>query len=176
RRQLAALQALAAWREREAQRRDMPRRRIMKDEALAELATQMPTTREALAGMRLVPEGMARSAAGREILETLRGVAEMAEEDLPELPARRGQPPEGGPKADILKLALKIVCERERIAPKLIASAQDLERLAAGERDLPVLKGWRREVFGGLALELLAGRRVIGLEDDRPAILPAGGA
>ena len=175
RRQLLALMELAAWREREAQRRDVPRRRILKDEALAELASQLPQTPEELAGMRLVPEGVARGPAGRAILEIIRRVLAVPEEALPELPSRKAPLPEGtGPKADILKLALKIVCENERIAPKLIASAQDLEQIAAGARDLPALKGWRRRVFGEQALKLLAGEAVIGLKEGRAAILPAG--
>lgn len=174
RRQLLALMELAAWREREAQRRDLPRRRILKDEALAELASQMPETPEALAGMRLVPESLARGPAGRAILEIIRRVRAMPEEKLPQLPARKAPLPEGtGPRADILKLALKIVCDNEGIAPRLIASAQELEQMAAGARDLPALKGWRRRVFGETALKLLAGEAVIGLRDGRAQILPA---
>ncbi len=174
RRQLLALMALAAWREREAQSRDVPRRRILKDEALAELASQLPDTPEALAGMRLLPESVAKGPAGRAILKIIRRVLATPEDELPELPSRKPPLPEGtGPKADVLKLALKIVCENERIAPKLIASAQELEQIAAGARDLPALKGWRRQVFGEKALKLLAGEAVIGLKDGRAAILPA---
>ena len=173
RRQLLALMELAAWREREAQRRDVPRRRILKDEALAELASQLPQTPEALAGMRLLPEGVARGPSGRAILEIIRRVLAVPEDDLPELPARKAPLPEGaGAKADLLKLALKITCENARIAPRLVASAQELEQIAAGARDLPALKGWRRQVFGEQALKLLAGKAVIGLKEGRAAILP----
>ena len=173
-RQLALLQRLAGWREEEARRRDLPRRRILKDEAIAEIAGEMPASVEELERLRNVSSGMARSEAGRAILRLVREVRELPEADLPR-PERRPKPhPEGTQaRADILKLALKIVSEREGIAPRLVVSARDLERLAAGETDLPVLRGWRRRVFGELAQALLRGEKVIGVKQGRPAILPA---
>ncbi len=173
-RQLALLQRLAGWREEEAKRRDLPRRRILKDEAIAEIAGEMPASMEELERLRNVSSGMARSEAGRAILRLVREVRELPEADLPR-PERRPKPhPEGTQaRADILKLALKIVSEREGIAPRLVVSARDLERLAAGETDLPVLRGWRRRVFGELAQALLRGEKVIGVKQGRPAILPA---
>ena len=173
-RQLALLQRLAGWREEEAKRRDLPRRRVLKDEAIAEIAGEMPTSREELERLRNVSAGMAKSETGRAILELVRQVKELPEQALPK-PEKKPKPhPEGTQaRADILKLALKIVSEREGIAPRLIASARDLERLAAGETDLPVMRGWRRKVFGELAQSLLRGEKVIGLRNGRPAILPA---
>ena len=173
-RQLAAMQRLAAWREEEAQRRDLPRRRILKDEALVELATQMPETKEDLARLRLFPEGLVNNPAAERILAVIREVRALPEEKLPAMPERRKAPPEGASaRADVLKLALKIVCERENLAPRLVASAADIEALAAGRRDLPLLRGWRRQVFGDLALKLLEGKRVIGLRNGKPDIFPA---
>ncbi|HHN67360.1 MAG TPA: ribonuclease D, partial [Thermopetrobacter sp.] len=173
-RQLAALRALAAWREREAQARDMPRRRVLKDEALIELATQLPADERQLAALRSISPGQARSATGRALLKVIAEVQALPEDALPQPARGKPQPPEGaGAKADILKLALKIVSERERIAPKLIAPAADLERIAAGETDVPALQGWRRAVFGDLAQKLLAGQMVIGIQDGKPAIMPS---
>ncbi len=173
-RQLALFQELAAWRESEAQRRDIPRRRVLKDEAIAEIATEMPLSAQALGRLRSVSEGVARSSSGRAILEIVRRVRDLPESELPLPRARPRPPPEGTQgRADILKLALKIVAEREGIAPRIIASAKEVEQLAAGERDLPMLRGWRRRVFGDLALELLRGERVIGLSDGRPCVMPA---
>ncbi len=175
-RQLALLQRLARWREEEAQRRDLPRRRILKDEAIVEIASEMPRTEKALAALRNVSADQARKGAGKAIVKLVEEVLALPKEQLPQLAKREKPHPEGTQaRADILKLALKIVCERENIAPKLLASAADLEKLAAGREDLPVLKGWRREVFGDLALQLLRGERVIGLKSGRPAILPARG-
>ena len=170
-RQLAALQELAAWREREAQRRDLPRRRILKDEALTELATQMPETERELARMRTISDNLAKSRSGREILEAIARAKALPKDRLPALPERPRPGPEGASAmADVLKLALKIVSEREHIAPRLIASAKEVERIAAGDRDMPALKGWRREVYGNLALALLRGEKVIAIRDGKPGI------
>ena len=173
-RQLALLQRLAGWREEEAMRRDLPRRRVLRDEAIAEIASEMPTTREELEHLRNVSPGLARSETGKAILDLVREVGSLPAESLPQPESRPRPHPEGTQaRAEILKLALKIVCEREGIAPKLVASARDLERLAAGETDVPAMRGWRRRVFGDVAQALLRGEKVIGLREGRPAILPA---
>ena len=170
-RQLAALQELAAWREREAQRRDLPRRRILKDEALTELATQMPETERDLARMRTISDSLAKSRSGREILEAIARAKALPKDRLPAMPERPRPGPEGASAmADVLKLALKIVSEREHIAPRLIASAKDVERIASGDRDVPALKGWRRKVYGDIALALLRGEKVIAIRDGKPGI------
>ena len=174
RRQLALLRRLAEWREREAQRRDLPRRRVMKDETIAEIASEMPQSRQELQHLRSLSEGHAKGETGRAVLRLVAEVKALPEHALPPPEKRPKPPPEGTQgRADILKLALKIVTEQEGIAPKIIASAADLERIAAGERDVPALHGWRREVFGNLAEALLRGEKVIGLKDGRPAILDA---
>ncbi len=170
-RQLAALRELAAWREREAQRRDIPRRRILKDEALTELAAQMPQTEEELGRMRTISEGFARSRGGRELLEAIARARALPQAALPPMPARRAPAPNGASAiADILKLALKIVAERNHIAPRLIASARDVERIAAGETDVPALKGWRAKVFGETARALMRGEKVIAVRGGKPGI------
>ncbi len=174
-RQIAALREVAAWREREAQRRDMPRRRILKDEALTELATQMPKTEAELSRLRTISEGFARSRGGKALLEAIARARALPEDALPPMPKRRKPGPDGaGAIADILKLALKIVCETSHIAPRLIAPAKDVERIAAGETDVAALKGWRGEVFGKLAKALMRGEKVIAIRDGKPGIFPAG--
>jgi ribonuclease D len=170
-RQIAALREVAAWREREAQRRDMPRRRVLRDEALTELATQMPRTEGEMAQLRTISEGFARSRGGKGLLEALEKARALPDDALPPMPKRRKPGPDGASAiADILKLALKIVCERNHIAPRLIASAKDVERIAAGETDVPALKGWRGEVFGHLARALMKGEKVIAIRDGKPGI------
>ena len=171
-RQLALLRRLAEWREREAQRRDVPRRRVLKDEAIVEIASEMPRSVEELKRLRGLSEGMAKGPQGEAILKIVREVLALPEEALPKPEKRRKPHPEGTQaRADILKLALKIVAEREGIAARLIASAADLERIAAGERDVPALAGWRRKVFGELAEALLRGEKVIGIRNGRPEIM-----
>ena len=92
---------------------------------------------------------------------------------IPEIPNGRPNLPEGtGAASDVLKLALKIIAEREGIAPKLIASSAEIEKLAAGDLDVHVMHGWRREVFGDTAQEILAGHMALGFKDKQTAIIP----
>lgn len=175
RRQLAILRAVAAWREHQAQARNVPRNRIIKDDALTELAIQAPKSMDDLAALRALPRGFAASRHGAGLLDAVAEGLTAPLGDLPDPQRSRPARVEGASAtADILKLALKVVCEREGIAPRLVASSSDIERIAAGEStDIPALAGWRRELFGEVALELKAGRMVIGLIDAQPAIIPA---
>ncbi len=167
RRELARARALARWREEEAQRRDVPRNRILKDEALIELITHPPKKPADLDRLRGVGSGFHASRAGRALWEALQAVEAVAKEDLPALPARKLRREAPQPAVDMLKLLLKLKAAEADVAPRLIASQEDLERLAAGERDedLPLLTGWRHAVFGRDALALLEGRLRIGLRD-----------
>jgi len=175
-RQLAVLISVAAWREREAQSRNVPRGRIVKDDAIAEIATHAPADIETLKHLRALPRGFA----GSKLAEGLvHAVAEGLKADLKTLPAMpRGGHGHGhghgeipGPVVDVLKLALKVVCERERVAAKLVASSADIEAIAAGRGDkVPAMHGWRRELFGDTALGLIEGRLGIVLRDERAEI------
>jgi ribonuclease D len=155
--ELAALIELCAWREREAQHRDVPRQRVLKDDALMDIVARAPRSVEALAELRSVPNGFERSRSGSEVLAAIeRGLA-LDPKTLPRLERERGR---GGNGAvlDLLKVLLKAVAEAERVAPKIIASSDDLEAIASDDAaDVPALQGWRREVFGDKALALKSG-------------------
>ena len=162
---LGRLKALAAWREGEAQHKNIPRGRIMRDETLADIAAHPPKKQADLAKVR----GLSNAWKENEIGNRLMDVLEEAE-PLPadEMPARtnRGAPlgKEGALVADLLKLLLKIRAREIDVAPRLLTRSGELEQLAAGVRDLPILEGWRREVFGSDALDLVEGKLAFAVE------------
>jgi ribonuclease D len=173
--ELGVIVKLAEWREREAQARDVPRGRILKDEAIFELARLKPKTVEELGRARSMPDGYERSRAGAAILEAVAEGARLKPRDLPpvEREAERRQAP--ADVVDLLKVLLKRQCEKFGVAPKLVASAADIEAIAAGEgHDLPALSGWRREVFGDLALKLMRGEVAIRLAGGGIELIEAG--
>jgi ribonuclease D len=157
---LGRLKALAAWRELEAQRRDLPRGRIVKDETLADLAAHPPGDQEALGRVRGLSKTWTTNDMGARLMEALEAAVPLPESEMPERDA--GKPRLGSDSvlvADLLKLLLKIRCKEADVAPKLIGKADHLEALAAGVREgLPLLNGWRYEVFGRDALALVEGR------------------
>lgn len=170
--QQAALMAVAAWREREAQNKNVPRGRILKDDAVAEIAIQLPQSKEAMQQLRLLPRGSADSSIGKGILLA---VAEALARDPNSIPAPKGRGEEMTSSqeaaAEVLKLALKIVSEREGIAPKLLASSADIDAIAVSDSaDVLAMQGWRRGVFGEVALALKNGKATIGLEKGRAKI------
>jgi ribonuclease D len=157
-RQLAILQALAAWREREAQERDVPRGRVLKDEAIYEIALQQPHDPESLARLRTIPRGFERSSTARSILATVEEALAMPESALPRIPRQRPAPEHASAAAELLKVLLKMVAEENGVAARIIANTDDLERLAADDlADVAALRGWRRHLFGEQALALKRG-------------------
>ncbi len=155
----AILCELAAWREREAQTRDIPRNRVLRDDALLEITAQAPNTIDDLKRMRALPKSSVNGEKAADILAAVSRGKEVPESDLPHLEKPAQRPPKIGPVSDLLKVLLKHVTETYDVAPKLIASADDLDRIAADDKaDVPALKGWRRELFGEHALALKAGR------------------
>jgi ribonuclease D len=155
---LGVLRALAAWREAAAQQRDLPRGRLIRDEAVIEIATHAPRTVEALARTRSLPKGVAEGRFGREILDA---VAEgIADPDPPAgLPQKPENPPGLGPLVELLRVLLKQRCEDFGVAQKLVASADDIEAIAADDgADVRALGGWRLDVFGADALALKHGK------------------
>jgi ribonuclease D len=173
--QQGVLLSVARWREREAQAKNVPRARVIKDDAVAEIAVQMPQSREALNKLRALPRGFANSRTGDAILEAVKAGLTLDASHLPPLDRGFDELTESAQAAaEILKLALKIVCAREGLAAKLVASADDLAAIAQDDNaDVPALHGWRRDLFGQTALDLKAGRAVIGFVDGRASILPA---
>jgi ribonuclease D len=172
RRQLGLLRAIAAWREREAQRANIPRQRMLKDESLLEIAATAPETPEALARARGVSEGFARGRMGAALLAAIAEARALPEEALP-LPQLGREGPRPSPAlVALLKVLLAAKCEAHHVAPKLVASSEDIDRLAT--EDAPpvrALHGWRREVFGADALALKAGEIALGVAGRRVKLL-----
>jgi ribonuclease D len=168
-RELAVLIEVAAWREREAQTRDVPRSRVLKDDVIADLAVQAPTNVERLKGLRSLPKGFERSRWGEAILDAVRRGLERDPRTLPLQP--RTQPaPNGAATVELLKVLLRMVSEQNHVAAKVIATVDDLERIAADDgADVPALNGWRRELFGEKALALKHGKLALAIENGRVA-------
>lgn len=169
--ELAAIQALAAWREEAAQARDVPRSRIVKDDVLYDVASQLPESREALGELRSVPKGFERSQLGTEILEVVGRVKALPRAALPAIP--RGTRPNGQPGAvaDLMKVLLKAISEEHKVASRLIANAEDIDKLALDDdADVAALSGWRRQIFGDLALDLKHGRLTLGISERTVAV------
>ncbi|MGH6828916.1 MAG: ribonuclease D [Rhizomicrobium sp.] len=169
---LAMLAALAAWREREAQARDIPRGRIVKDEALTELAAHPPETQAALEHIRAIPRGFANSKLGKGLMEAVAaGRLHPPPEPLPAATSRRRREPSPA-TIDLLKTLLRLRAEAANVAPRLIANAEDIEKLAAGEDDgVAALHGWRAEVFGRDAMALRRGAIAIALENGQAVVV-----
>ena len=156
---LGRLKALAAWREGEAQGKNIPRGRIARDETLADLASHPPKVQADLAKVRGLSSGWKDNEIGRRLMATLEAARPLTDEELPPRTAR-GAPlgKEGSLVADLLKLLLKIRSREIDVAARLLARSEDLELLAAGVRELPLLEGWRFEQFGKDALDLVEGK------------------
>ncbi|MFL5266847.1 MAG: ribonuclease D [Stellaceae bacterium] len=174
------LRELAAWREAAARQRNLPRGRIMRDEAVLEIAAHAPKTIEALARTRSLGKGIAEGKLGNEILDAVqRGLASDPTVDPP-APARPDPPPGVGPLLELLRVLLKLRCEEHQVAQKLLATAEDIEAIAADdEAPVPALSGWRREIFGKDALALKHGRLALTVRRNRISLVelpdPDGG-
>jgi ribonuclease D len=170
-RTLAALKALAAWREIEAQKRDMPRGRILRDEALIELASHLPTTTAQLARTRGLPGGFAEGKWGVAVIEAIERVMAMSPDTLPKPETIAETPGNLGSTVELLKVLLKHKAEKNGVAARLLATTDQLERIAAGHGGL---SGWRYELFGSDAEALRDGKLMLGLERGRVKIIPVG--
>ncbi|HTQ12628.1 MAG TPA: ribonuclease D [Rhizomicrobium sp.] len=169
---LAMLAAVAAWREQEAQSRDIPRGRVLKDEALTEIASHPPDTADGLDRIRAVPKGFAASRMGRGLMDAIeRGRTAPAPKGLEfDRPKRKKDPSQSS--VDLLKTLLRLRSEEAGVAPRLIANADDIERIAAFEDEaVPALHGWRAEVFGNDAKLLRSGKLAIALENGEAVVV-----
>lgn len=166
--EIAVLVEVAAWREREAQSRDVPRGRIVKDDVIGEIAIQQPKTAEALGQLRSIPKGFERSRSGEGILQAVAAGLARDPETLPKF--ERYKPLSNGASAtvELLRVLLRMTAEQNGVAARVIASADDLEAIALDDNaDIEALKGWRRELFGQRALKLKRGEVSLAIEDGR---------
>ena len=171
---IAVFKAVAAWRERTAQTRDQPRGRIIKDEAIDEIATQAPTDMDALSRLRAAPKGFSGSRFAPELLATIKEALASPEAHAPHVEKPRSQPPPQGASAvvELLKVLLKARAEEAGVASKLIATVADLEKIAADDDcDSPALHGWRRDAFGADALKIKRGELALVLDGGKVRVV-----
>jgi ribonuclease D len=172
--ELAVLIEVAAWREREAQARDVPRGRVLKDEVIADIAVQAPTSSDKLKHLRSLPKGFERSRWGEAIIEAVTRGLERDPKTLPR-PARVQVAANGGAVVELLKVLLRMISESHHVAAKVIATVGDLERIAADDNaDVPALSGWRRDLFGEKALALKHGKLALAIEKGRVTVVERG--
>ena len=175
---LAVLMELAAWREREAQTQDVPRARILKDEALYDIASQTPRSQDDLGSLRTLHNGFARSSRGRAVLEAVSRGLERDPKTIPPIERGEPMPPEAQAVVDLLRVLLKATAGRHGVAPKLIATSDELEEVArSDDMDVPVLRGWRKKLFGDAALALKRGELALAIKDGEVTVIgPEGPA
>lgn len=173
---LAIVRALAAWREVEAQKRDLPRARVLRDDLLLEVAASRPASPEEVAALRRVSVDKASQ---RGIAEAVAAALALGETDLPRVAPPPKLPRGLGPRVDLLRVLLKAKCEEHHVAQRLVANTDDLERLVALEApDVPALHGWRRDVFGDAALALKRGEVSLAIRNEQVELvaMPDGSA
>lgn len=174
---LALLREIAAWREEEAQKRDVPRNRILRDENLIEIAAHAPSGADDLARARGLSNGFAQSRQGQALLEAIKRGQSLPEAECPRAERRLDLPAGLGPLVDLLRVLLKMRCESHEVAQKLVANGADLEQIAADDRaPVPALQGWRREIFGADALALKQGRLALTASGKQIKIVPLASA
>ena len=174
--ELAIVRDVAAWREREARGRDVPRNRVIKDDAIYEIAQQQPRSADALGRLRSLPKGFERSRAGQEIVEAVNAALALPKDEMPKFERREQMPDWVQPATDLLRVLLKLVSEREGVVPRLIATSDELERLAykGNEAGVRALEGWRRDLFGDRALRLIEGKLGLRFIDGRIDVAEIG--
>lgn len=166
-RDLAMMQELAAWRELKAQQQDVPRGRVVKDDAIYELAQQQPNSTKAFDRLRSFSKGFGRSSSADEIIKIVTQVQSIDKDDLPKVPRKPNGPSPKGAIGDLLRVLLKAVSETEGVAPRIIASSDDIDQIVLNDHaEVPALSGWRREVFGNKALAIKSGKLALGATPD----------
>jgi ribonuclease D len=175
--ELAIMIELAAWREREAQRQNVPRNRVIKDDTIYDVIVQAPRTLEDLSRLRTVHDGLARSQRGRDIVEAVNAALARPANELPDLPVHEPLPPSAAAAADLLRVLLKAVAAEHDVAAKLIANTEELDKIAMDDdADVPALHGWRRELFGENALGIKSGRLAMTIRNGRVVTYPSSEA
>lgn len=175
RRALAVMMELAAWRDRQAQRQNVPRSRILRDEALYDIANQSPTETAKLGQLRTLSDGFARSARAKEIIDVVKTGLDRDMTTVPKLNTGTAMTPEATAISDLLRVLLKAAAARHGVATKLIADSSDLDRIAfEDDPDVPALKGWRRKLFGEEAMRIKRGEVAVTVLDGEIATVPRG--
>jgi ribonuclease D len=171
--ELAVLMTVCAWRETEAQGRNVPRSRVLKDDSLLEVVQTQPRSVEALGNLRAIPKGWERSRDGQSIVEAVQAGLAIDVKTLPPLDRRRVQNASQSATVELLRVLLKLTSEKHHVAAKVIATADDLDAIAENdEADIPALHGWRRELFGEAALALKGGHLGLAMRAGRVVTLP----
>jgi ribonuclease D len=166
RKSLAVLVELAAWRERLAQQLDVPRGRVLRDDALYDIANQIPASTEALGQLRTLSDGFARSQRAKEIIEAVKAGLARDPKSLPKVERSEALSAEASATLELLKVLLKAAAAEHGVAPRIIADSDDLEQLATSDdADILALQGWRRALFGEAALKLKRGELALTLVD-----------
>uniref|UniRef100_UPI003531FCF1 ribonuclease D n=1 Tax=Pararhizobium sp. IMCC3301 TaxID=3067904 RepID=UPI003531FCF1 len=170
--ELAVTQELAAWREAEAKTRNQPRGRIIKDDAIYELASQQPENTQALGRMRALPRGFDRSKFADAVIAAVKRAKSIPKDQLPVVPRPARRPQGSSAVVELLKVLLKLVCEEHGVASKIIANMDDLEKIADSDTaNVAALSGWRRELFGEPALQVKAGKLGFALSKRKKVVL-----
>lgn len=162
-RDFALLKMLAAWREERAQQQNVPRGRVLKDEALFELSQQQPTNPKAFDRLRAFSKGFGRSGTAAELITLVEEAKQIDKADLPKIPRKPNGPSPKGAIGDLLRVLLKAVSEKEGVAPRIIATSDDIDSIVLDDNaDVPALNGWRADVFGDQALAIKHGKMALG--------------
>lgn len=169
----AIVHRIAEWREEEAQRRNMPRNRIMRDEVLLELSAVRPTHTNALTSIRGLGANFASSKSGKDIINAIKESLELPDDALPKISRRKPPSQNTDPIVELLKVLLKLVCKSENVAPKLLANVEDLEKIAeSDDADVKALHGWRYDLFGKNAIALKNGEVAFAIKDGKIEVFP----
>jgi ribonuclease D len=172
RRQMAIIQAIATWREREAQRVNIPRQRLVRDEQVPEIAALAPGDAEALSKARGISLGFAQGKSGQSLLAAIAEAKALPDDQLPRSERQRDTPRASPALVALLKVLLNAVAEQNNVAPRLVASSEDVEAMALDETaNNPALQGWRREMFGEDALRLIRGEIALSAQGKRVKIV-----
>ena len=173
RRHLGVLMEVATWREQAAQKQDVPRNRILKDDAIHEIVAQRPTSQQELKQLRLVSKNLAQSSRGESLILAVKRGKQISKDALPVLAASRISSQRNGSLIDLLKVLLKLQCEQHGVAQKLVANVQDLEAIAADDTArVPAMSGWRYNIFGELAVKLKRREIAIGMGRNGAKVIP----
>lgn len=174
-RELAIMKRVAEWREETARSKNVPRGRVIRDDAIYDIAARAPSNLQQLGNLRSLTRGFDKQRYGDSLLAAIAEAKAIPENELPRLP-RQKQMPEGcGAATEMLKVLLKLTVERHGVAAKIIATVDDLEKIAADDNaDVRALRGWRKELFGNRALELKNGRIALGYNNRKVEVIDVG--